>query len=134
MVVLCLCQKPLIFIMADSIRPIDQKCEEGLSARSFTVLSPVVTNGVVIDLYKKNKKLSWQTVVSAYKEEIENDLNESVNSGDSGSASDTGSVYHDGTQPAANESCDLNLYKKMERQYDDSLKLRGSKLENLCQR
>ena len=84
--------------MADSVRPIDQKHEEeGLSACSFTVLSPAVTNGLVIDLYKKNKKLSWQTVMSTYKEEIENDLNESGNSGDSGSASDTGSVYHDGT-------------------------------------
>ena len=66
--------------MADSVRPIDQKSEEeGLSAHSFIALSPVVTNGVVIDLYKKNKKLSWRTVVSAYKEEIENDLNESGN-------------------------------------------------------
>ena len=120
--------------MADSVRPIDQKREEGLSARTFAVLSPVVTNGVVIDLYKKNKKLSWQTVMSTYKEEIENDLDESGNSGDSGSASDTGSVYHDGTQPAANESHDLNLYKKIKRLYDDSLKLRGSRLENLCQK
>ena len=34
----------------------------------------------------------------------------------------------------ADESRDLNLYKKMKRLYDDSLKLRGSKLENLRQK
>ena len=75
--------------------------------------------------------------MSAYKEEIQNDLNESGNSGDSaisGSASDTGSVYHDGTQPAADECRDLNLYKKMKRLYDDSLKLRLKAREFMSER
>ena len=91
-------------MMAEGVRPI--KIEEGessFSRESSSNIPAVIRNGVIVELFKKNRRLSWQSMMEIYQEEF----------------------------PDAGFSVTLNLYRKIKRLYDKSQKLRGTELNNL---
>ena len=58
-------------MMAKGVRPI--KCEEGessFSRESLLNIPAVIKNGVIVDLFKKNRRLSWQSMMEIYQEEF----------------------------------------------------------------